>query len=124
MGIRMLVADDEPHIARLLEFRLQREGYEVTVASDGGAALDAITVNPPDMVILDIMMPVLNGTEVLAAIQADDTLKDIPIILLTARGQERDIVTGFDGGAVDYIVKPFAPAELLARIKRHLNPQE
>jgi DNA-binding response OmpR family regulator len=124
MGKRILVADDEPHIARLLEFKLQREGYEVTVTSDGGAALDAITVNPPDMVILDIMMPVMTGTEVLAAIQADDTLKDIPVILLTARGQERDVVIGFDAGAVDYIVKPFAPSELLARIKRHLDPQE
>ena len=117
----IVLAEDEPHIARLVIFKLEREGYTVIWAKDGGEALESIASNKPDLVLLDIMMPIMDGYEVLKKVKEQENLKSIPVIMLTAKGQEKDIVRGFNLGSEDYIVKPFRPAELAARIKKVLN---
>ena len=121
MGKKIVLAEDEPHIARLVVFKLEREGYEVVWADDGEKALESIKNHIPDLIILDIMMPVMDGYEVLRRVKEDEGLKAIPVIMLTAKGQERDIVRGFELGSEDYIIKPFRPAELVARIRKVLN---
>jgi len=121
MAKKIVIAEDEPHIAKLVVFKLEREGYDVTWAKDGGEAWDMIQKTAPDLAILDVMMPVMDGFEVLKKIKEDESLKDLPILILSARGQEQDVVRGFDLGVDDYIVKPFKPAELVARIKRALK---
>lgn len=118
MRYRIVLAEDEPQIARLTTFKLEKEGYEVIWEKDGGAALESVKVNHPDVVILDVMMPVMDGYQVLKKIKEDENLKNIPVIMLTAKGQERDILKGLDLGSEDYLVKPFHPAELAARIKK------
>ena len=118
---KILLAEDEPHIARLVVFKLEREGYEVTWAKDGGEALESIKKNRPDLVLLDVMMPVMNGFDVLKKIKEDEHYWKIPVIMLTAKGQIRDVEKGFDLGSDDYIVKPFRPAELVARVRRKLE---
>lgn len=121
MSHRIVLAEDDPQIARLTLFKLEKEGFEVIWEKDGGAAFESIKSNLPDLVLLDIMMPVMNGYQVLKKMKEDDDIKNIPVIMLTAKGQERDVVTGFEMGAEDYIVKPFRPAELTARIKKILG---
>jgi two-component system, OmpR family, alkaline phosphatase synthesis response regulator PhoP len=121
MAKKIVLAEDESHIARLITFKLEREGYEIHWAADGGSALEKVKEVIPDLVLLDIMMPVMDGYEVLKNIKRDDSLKDIPVIMLTAKSQEQDIIKGFDLGSEDYIVKPFKPAELAARIKKILR---
>ncbi|MFC1651214.1 response regulator transcription factor [Candidatus Latescibacterota bacterium] len=121
MAKKIVLAEDESHIARLITFKLEREGYELFWEADGGSALEKVREIIPDLVLLDIMMPVMDGYEVLKHIKEDDNLKDIPVIMLTAKSQEQDIIKGFDLGSEDYIVKPFKPAELAARIKKILK---
>ena len=121
MAKKVVVAEDDLPIADLLSFILRREGYEVYIAYDGGEALESIEKNLPDLVLLDIMMPVMDGWEVLKKVKEDDKLKNIPVIMLTAKGQEWDIVKGFELGSEDYVVKPFSPSELLVRIKKRLG---
>ena len=121
MAKKIVLAEDEPQIARLVEFKLKKEGYQVTWKENGEEALEAIKAEEPDLVILDVMMPVMDGYEVLRRLKEDENLKSIPVIMLTARAQERDVVKGIDLGAEDYITKPFHPAELLARVKRILG---
>ena len=121
MGQKIVVAEDEQHIAKLISFKLEREGYEVTWAKDGEEALEKIRQVMPDLVLLDVMMPVMDGYEVLRNLKNDDRLDTIPVIMLTAKSQEQDIVRGFDLGTDDYIVKPFRPAELVVRIKKILK---
>lgn len=121
MSHRIVLAEDDPQIARLTSFKLEKEGFEVIWEKDGGAAFESIKSNLPDLVLLDIMMPVMNGYQVLKKMKEDDDIKNIPVIMLTAKGQERDVVTGIEMGAEDYIVKPFRPAELIARIKKILG---
>ncbi len=118
---KILLAEDEPHIARLVVFKLEREGYEVIWAKDGGEALESIKKNRPDLVLLDVMMPVMDGFDVLKKIKEDERLWKIPVIMLTAKGQIKDVEKGFDLGSDDYIVKPFRPDELVARIKSKLK---
>ena len=120
MAKKIVLAEDEPQIARLIEFKLKKEGYEVTWKENGEEALEAIKAEKPDLVLLDVMMPVMDGYEVLRQIKEDENLKSIPVIMLTARAQERDVVKGIDLGAQDYITKPFHPAELLVQVKRIL----
>ena len=120
MAKKIVLAEDEPQIARLIEFKLKKEGYQVTWKENGKEALEAIKAEEPDLVILDVMMPVMDGYEVLRRLKEDENLKSIPVIMLTARAQEKDVVKGIDMGAEDYITKPFHPAELLARVKRIL----
>jgi len=117
---RILVVDDEVDISTVLSVTLRRAGFDVRTASDGIEAIEAIRQELPDLVILDVMMPVMDGYEVLRAMKADPVTKSIPVIMLTARGLEQDILKGFDNGAVDYVVKPFSVTELAARIKTNL----
>ena len=117
---RILVAEDEPYILRMLEFKLNSLGHEVIRAVDGGEALELAARESPDLVLLDVMMPVLDGYQVLRKLKSDDKTKDIPVIMLTAKGQEKDIVTGIEAGAVDYVTKPFSFVELIARVNRAL----
>ena len=121
MSKKIVLAEDEPQIARLIEFKLKKEGYSVTWKENGEEALKAIKADKPDLILLDIMMPVMDGYEVLRRLKEDENLTDIPVIMLTARAQEKDVVKGIDLGAEDYITKPFHPAELLARVKRILG---
>ncbi len=120
MPTKILIADDEEHLGYMVKFKLEKEGFDVIWKMDGRQALEAVQEERPELVILDVMMPGLTGFEVLEAIKADPELKDTPVIMLTARGQEADTVKGIDLGAADYIVKPFRPAELVARIRRCL----
>ena len=121
MAKKIVLAEDEPQTAKLVEFKLRKEGYQVTWKENGEEALEAIKREKPDLILLDVMMPVMDGYEVLRQVKENEGLKDIPVIMLTARAQERDVVKGIDSGAEDYITKPFHPAELLARVKRILG---
>ena len=113
----VLVADDDRDILDLLAFRLGRAGYEVVSASDGEEALRLAVDRKPDLAVLDVMMPKLDGYEVIRRMRADESTKRIPVILLTARVQEHDVARGFEVGADDYMKKPFSPAELRARVQ-------
>jgi two-component system, OmpR family, alkaline phosphatase synthesis response regulator PhoP len=124
MTVKIIIAEDEEHIGQMVSFKLERSGFNVIWKQDGASALEAVRTEIPDAVILDVMMPNMNGFEVLEAIKQDKDLKHIPVIMLTAQGQESDIVSGIDKGAADYLVKPFRPAELLARVKRLLADNE
>ncbi|GLQ82807.1 two-component system response regulator [Mesorhizobium huakuii] len=105
-------------LLELMEFRLRAKGYEVITAVDGAEALVKAEQDGPDIVVLDAMMPKADGLEVLARIKASPVLSEIPVIMLTARKAERDIVSALEKGADDYLVKPFIPEELLARLAR------
>ena len=117
---RILVAEDEAYILKMLDFRLKSLGHEVIGAVDGGEALEFASREKPDLILLDIMMPVMDGFQVLQKLKSQEATKNIPVIILTARGQEKDVVTGFGAGAADYITKPFSFAELTARVNRVL----
>jgi len=117
---RILIAEDEPHIFQLVEFRLQRLGHEIYWARDGEQALELAGANAPDVIMLDVMMPILNGFQVLKRLKANPETKAMPVIMLTARGQESDIVSGIEGGASGYVVKPFSFPELIARVNAAL----
>ena len=118
---RVLVADDEPHLLRLVKFRLEREGYEVLTAADGEAALQVARDEHPDLCVLDVMMPKRSGFDVLRELRGDDGCAGMKVIMLTARAQDRDVDVGFSLGADDYITKPFSPQELRVRIGAHLS---
>jgi DNA-binding response OmpR family regulator len=117
----VLVADDEDDIRALVSFRLKRAGYEVITAADGEEALLLATTRLPDLVVLDMMMPKATGLEVTRSMRAHEATKDIPVILLTARAQEGDVVRGFEAGADDYVKKPFSPQDLQARVQALLE---
>jgi DNA-binding response OmpR family regulator len=117
----VLVADDEDDIRSLVSFRLKRAGYEVITAADGEEALLLATTRLPDLVVLDMMMPKATGLEVTRSMRAHEATKDIPVILLTARAQEGDVVRGFEAGADDYVKKPFSPQDLQARVQALLE---
>ncbi len=114
----ILVVDDDPNIARLVQLYLEKEGYEVRIESRGDDALAAFRRNPPDLILLDIMLPGLDGTGVLKAIRHTSS---IPVIMLTARDESFDKVLGLELGADDYVTKPFEPKELVARVKAVLR---
>jgi DNA-binding response OmpR family regulator len=118
---KVLVADDEPHLLRLVKFRLEREGYEVLTAVDGESALEMARTEQPDLCVLDVMMPKRSGFDVLRELRSDDTCSGMKVIMLTARAQDRDVDVGFSLGADDYITKPFSPQELRVRIGAHLG---
>lgn len=117
----ILVAEDEPQTAQLIEFKLTQQGYNVTIVSNGEQALKMVGVARPALVILDGMMPVMDGFEALRRLKDDAKTRNLPVIMLTARSRERDVVTGLELGASDYMVKPFSPAELVARVKKVLG---
>ena len=117
----VLVADDEEDIRALVAFRLQRAGYEVITAADGAEALRLATTRLPDLIVLDMMMPKATGLEVTRSLRVQDSTKDIPVILLTARAQEADVASGFEAGADDYVKKPFSPMDLQLRVQALLE---
>jgi len=121
MHAKVLVADDEPHLLRLVKFRLEREGYEVLTAADGEVALRVAREQHPDLCVLDVMMPKRSGFDVLRELRSDETCAGMKVIMLTARAQDRDVDVGFSLGADDYITKPFSPQELRVRIGAHLG---
>ena len=122
--VRILVADDDPGARDLLTTFLDHKGYDVVVASNGEEAIQHINDRPPDLIVLDIMMPKVNGLEVLEDIRRDPHLSDIPVILLTALGDTADVVRGLELGATDYIVKPVKVAELAARVRNQIRAKQ
>ncbi|WP_426342714.1 response regulator transcription factor [Pseudoduganella sp. S-14] len=122
----ILVIEDDEHIGQILTFILQRQGYQTTLAADGLAARKAIVSSPtpPSLVLLDVMLPYIDGFELVHIIRQREGWKEVPIVMLTAKHTEKDIVRALDAGANDYVVKPFQPNELLARVRRYLKGQE
>jgi two-component system phosphate regulon response regulator PhoB len=118
---KILVVEDERAIREMLVFNLGRAGYEVLGAANAQEARSAIADGYPDVILMDWMLPDVSGLELTRQLKRDDTTKEIPIIMVTARGQEDDRVAGLDGGADDYITKPFSPRELQARVKALLR---
>jgi two-component system, OmpR family, alkaline phosphatase synthesis response regulator PhoP len=117
----ILVVDDEDDILELINYNLSREGYQVSCATSGEAGLKSARSKLPDLMILDLMLPGVDGLEVCRQIKNDAKTNQIPIVMLTAKGEEADIVTGLELGADDYITKPFSPRVLLARVKTVLR---
>jgi diguanylate cyclase (GGDEF)-like protein len=116
-GGRILVVDDDPDIARFVEINMRLEGFDVRIARDGEEALSAIAVDPPDLVLLDVMMPRIDGVEVCRRLRADPATSHLAIIMLTAKSLSADKVVGLTAGADDYLIKPFDTLELVARVR-------
>jgi DNA-binding response OmpR family regulator len=123
MSIRVLLAEDEPHIVESLTFLLERAGYQVDVETDGRAALESALDNVPDVLVLDVMLPELDGYEVLRRLRSDDRTKGLPTLMLTAKGQREDRETAMDVGADIFITKPFANAEIVEAINKLTSGQ-
>jgi phosphate regulon transcriptional regulator PhoB len=121
MAQRVLIVEDEPDILSLLVFHLEREGYQVTQSRTGPEGLRLAGASPPDLVLLDLMLPGMDGLEVCRRLRQDPATRSLPIVMLTARGDEVDRVLGLELGADDYVVKPFSPRELVARIRAVLR---
>jgi DNA-binding response OmpR family regulator len=117
----VLLVDDDPVILKLLQVNFEMEGYDVVTASDGAEGLEKARSEQPDIILLDIMMPKMDGLEVTRHLKADDNLKSIPIVLLSAKAQASDVQAGKDAGADDYLTKPFDPLELLSRVSEILG---
>ena len=117
MSKRVLLAEDEPNIVESLTFLLERAGYQVSAETDGQDALDAIQKNPPDVVILDVMLTGIDGFEILRRLRSDSQTKALPVIILTAKGQREDREAALDGGANAFIAKPFSNAEVVAAVE-------
>ena len=114
---KVLVIDDDPFIVRLIRAKIEQLGHEVITAADGEDGITAAIEADPDLVLLDLMMPRINGLEVCHALREKETVRHIPIVMLTGKGQEQDIEQGFAAGATEYLVKPFSPRELQARVR-------
>ena len=118
---KILIVDDEEDILELLRFNLSRDGYQVSCAATGEEALDLARSKTPELIVLDLMLPGMDGLEVAKRLKNNPDTKNIPIVMLTAKGEEADIVTGLEIGADDYVTKPFSPRVLLARVKAVLR---
>ena len=121
MKPHVLIVEDEAALVELLRYNLESEGFQVSAANDGEEALTAVSEAKPDLVILDWMLPLVSGLEVCRQIRRKPESRDVPVIMLTARGEEADRVRGLEGGADDYITKPFSPGELVARVRAVLR---
>ena len=121
MAKKILIADDEPNIVTALEFLLQKAGYEAGIARNGQEALKAIEAEPPDLVLLDVMMPVASGYEVCRHIRARPDLRHIKVVMLSAKGREAEVTKGMAMGADLYVTKPFSTRELMDQIRRLLE---
>ena len=121
--MRILVVDDEPDILELVRYNLAREHYDVVCVESGEEALVQVYATPPDLIVLDLMLPGVNGLEVCRTLKRHPRTAAIPVVILTARGEEADIVAGLELGADDYLTKPFSPRVLLARIRAVLRRQ-
>ena len=117
MGQTILVAEDQQPVRSLIEFKLRNSGYTVVCVEDGRAALQKARELKPDLILLDVMMPLMTGFEVLGALRQEETTKKIPILMVTAQSNEEEVLKGLELGADDYITKPFSPNELAARVK-------
>jgi two-component system, OmpR family, response regulator MtrA len=114
---RILVAEDDPDVRGLVRHILEADGYDVTIAADGELAVEMFMQMSPDLLVLDLMMPKLSGFEVLDVLRSKDAIDGVPVLILSARASETDIVAGFEHGICDYVVKPFMIAELRARVR-------
>ena len=123
MAKKILAVDDERHIVRLVEINLQKAGYEVVTASNGREALEMVAQEKPDLVVMDVMMPEMDGLEALEKMKADPEMSQIPVIMLTAKAQDADVFSGWQKGADLYLTKPFNPSELLNFVKRIFSSQ-
>jgi len=117
----ILAVDDEADLLELVRYNLIREGFDVVTAATGEEALVTIRKEPPDLILLDLMLPKMDGLTVMRRLTEDDQLKQIPVIMLTAKGEEADVITGLELGADDYVTKPFSPKILVARIRSALR---
>jgi phosphate regulon transcriptional regulator PhoB len=118
---RILIIEDDRDIVELVRYNLANEGYQVNSAADGATGLATIRKSPPDLLLLDLMLPKLSGLDICREIRRDESLNRLPILMLTARGEEADRVVGLEMGADDYVTKPFSPRELMARVKALLR---
>lgn len=116
----ILVADDDPLLGELVRLRLEAEGHEIRIVPDGGVVLQAVREHRPDLIILDSMMPVVSGPLVLKELKADPTAASIPVMMLTSRHGQGDVLGAFEAGADEYMTKPFMPAELALRVNHLL----
>ncbi len=121
---RILIIEDDRDIVELVRYNLVSEGFQVSAAGDGATGLAAVKKNPPDLLLLDLMLPKLSGLEICKEIRREQALNRLPILMLTARGEEADRVIGLEMGADDYVTKPFSPRELVARVKALLRRAE
>ncbi|HJY87370.1 MAG TPA: response regulator transcription factor [Candidatus Acidoferrales bacterium] len=124
MSKRVLIIEDDRDLVELVRYNLSNEGFQVSAAGDGAAGLAAVKKSPPDLLLLDLMLPKLSGLEICKEIRRDASLNRLPILILTARGEEADRVVGLEMGADDYVTKPFSPRELVARVKALLRRSE
>jgi len=120
-GKKIMAVDDERHIVRLIQVNLERAGFQVVTAFDGGDALKKVQAEKPALIVLDVMMPKMDGFEVLKRLQADPETRGIPIIMLTAKAQDADVFRGWASGVSAYLTKPFNPLELITFVKRILS---
>jgi len=118
MPKKILAVDDERHIVRLVQVNLERAGYQVVTAFDGKEALQKVEAEQPDLVVLDVMMPYMDGFEVLQTLRKNQATRDLPVIMLTAKAQDADVFRGWQSGVDCYLTKPFNPMELIAFVKR------
>ncbi|NQW00379.1 MAG: phosphate regulon transcriptional regulator PhoB [Rhodospirillales bacterium] len=121
MKAHILIVEDDPSLSELLQYNLENAGYKASVVSEGDEAVNAILTEEPDLVILDWMLPNLSGIEICRQIRQNSETKRMPIIMLTAKGEESERIRGLETGADDYVIKPFSPTELIARIKAVLR---
>ncbi len=121
MKPQLLIVEDEAALVELLRYNFEKEGFRVSVANDGEAALVSVSEAPPDLIVLDWMLPHVSGLEVCRQIRRKAETRDVPIIMLTARGEESDRIRGLEVGADDYVAKPFSPSELIARVRAVLR---
>lgn len=128
MNVKIIIIEDDPDICEILEYNLKQEDFDVEVFHDGQKGLDAILTEPPDLVLLDLMLPGKSGMEIARTIRKEEQTSNLPIIMITARSEEMDILHGLEQGADDYITKPFRPKEVIARVKallrRHLRDED
>ncbi|MFB3880642.1 MAG: response regulator [Armatimonadota bacterium] len=123
-GKKIMAVDDERHIVRLIQVNLERSGYQVVTAFDGTEALRKVETEKPDVIVLDVMMPKMDGFEVLKRLQANPETREIPVIMLTAKAQDADVFRGWSSGVSAYLTKPFNPLELITFVKRILSGQD
>jgi len=123
-SLRILIVDDEADIAELIRFNLRQAGFRTKVAASGEEAIKEVRLDAPDLIVLDLMLPGIDGLDVCRLLKSDEATAAIPIVMLTARGEEEDVVKGLELGADDYITKPFSPRVLIARIKSVLRRKQ
>jgi two-component system alkaline phosphatase synthesis response regulator PhoP/two-component system response regulator VicR len=123
-GKKVMAVDDERHIVRLIQVNLERSGYQVVTAFDGPDALKKVETDRPDLIVLDVMMPKMDGFEVLKRLQANPETREIPVIMLTAKAQDADVFRGWASGVSAYLTKPFNPLELITFVRRILSGRD